>query len=244
MSSLPADISLDTLTPEAVAKTIDHALLRPDMTVDEVVEGCRLCARYKTASVCVRPCDVRVAAGELKGTGVAVGTVIGFPHGSSPASVKVCEALAAIDDGAEELDMVLNIGRLKSGRTGEVRSEISQVVRAAKERLPGCCVKVILECSLLTDDEKVAACRAAEDAGADYVKTSTGFSSGGATLADLRLMRASTDPATTRVKASGGIRTLDYLVECLQAGADRIGASATAAIVDDLRARKASAPSA
>ncbi|KAJ2843345.1 hypothetical protein GGI22_007240, partial [Coemansia erecta] len=107
-------------------------------------------------------------------------------------------------------------------------------------RLPSCCVKVILECSLLTDDEKVSACKLVEEAGADYVKTSTGFSSGGATIADLRLMRASTDPAKTHVKASGGIRTLDYLIECLQAGADRIGASATAAIVEDLRSRKLS----
>ncbi|KAJ2750306.1 hypothetical protein IWQ56_007062 [Coemansia nantahalensis] len=239
---LPEDISIETLTPEAVAKTIDHALLRPDLTVDEVVDGCRLCAKYQTASVCVRPCDVRVAAEELAGTGVAVGTVIGFPHGSSATRVKVCEALAAIDDGAEELDMVLNVGRLKSGRLDEVRSDIREVVRAAKERLPGCCVKVIFECSLLADDEKVAACRLSEEAGADYVKTSTGFSSGGATLADLRLMRANTDPAATRVKASGGIRSLDYLVECLRAGADRIGASTTAAIVDELRARKAGPP--
>ncbi|KAJ2785293.1 hypothetical protein H4R18_000617 [Coemansia javaensis] len=237
--ALPAVVSVETLTPEAVAKTIDHALLRPEMTVDEVVEGCRLCARLQVASVCVRPCDVRIAAEQLRGTGVAVGTVIGFPHGSSPTSVKVCEALAALDDGAEELDMVLNIGRLKSGRTDEVRDEIRQVVEAAKARLPGCCVKVILECALLTDDEKVAACRAAEAAGADYVKTSTGFSSGGATLADLGLMRASTDPAATRVKASGGVRTLDFLVECLGVGADRIGTSASEAIIADLRARRA-----
>ncbi|KAJ1787305.1 hypothetical protein LPJ59_005758, partial [Coemansia sp. RSA 2399] len=152
----------------------------------------------------------------------------------------VFEALKAIDDGAVELDMVINIGHLKSGHTDEVRDEIRSLTRAAKTRLPSCCIKVILECSLLTDDEKVSACKLVEEAGADYVKTSTGFSSGGATIADLRLMRASTDPTKTHVKASGGIRTLDYLIECLQAGADRIGASATAAIVEDLRTRKLS----
>ncbi|PIA17985.1 deoxyribose-phosphate aldolase [Coemansia reversa NRRL 1564] len=237
--SLPSTPSIETLTPEAVAKTIDHALLRPDMTVDEVIEGCRLCAKYQTASVCVKPCNVKIAADVLQGTGVDVGTVIGFPHGNTPAHVKVCEALAAIDDGAVELDMVLNIGHLKSGRFDEVRNEIQVLTVAAKGKLPTCCVKVILECSLLTDEEKITACKLSEDAGADYVKTSTGFSTGGATIADLKLMRANTNPSTTRVKASGGIRTLDFLIECLQAGADRIGASATAAIVDEMRARKA-----
>ncbi|KAJ1832104.1 hypothetical protein LPJ70_006619 [Coemansia sp. RSA 2708] len=240
---LPANISLETLTPEAVAKTIDHALLKPDMTTDEVVAGCQLCLRYQTASVCVKPCDVKLAAKVLQNSGVLVGTVIGFPHGNAPTTVKVFEAEQAIADGAVELDMVLNIGHLKSGRLDEVREEIRSVTQAAKSKLPTCCVKVIFECSLLTDDEKILACRATEEAGADYVKTSTGFSTGGATVADLRLMRAHTSPEAVHVKASGGIRTLDYLIECLQAGADRIGASATAEIVDEMRARKAATES-
>ncbi|KAI9503160.1 hypothetical protein GGI25_001914 [Coemansia spiralis] len=238
MSQLPPNPTIETLTSEMVAKTIDHALLKPDMTIDEVVEGCRLCAKYETASVCVKPCDIKLAATVLKGSSVCVGTVIGFPHGNSLPEVKVFEALKAIDDGAVELDMVLNIGHLKSGRTDEVYEEIRSLTRAAKERLPSCCIKVIFECALLTDEEKITACRLAEDAGADYVKTSTGFV-GGATIGDLQLMRAHTDPSKTHVKASGGIRSLDYLIECLQAGADRIGASATATIVEEMRARKA-----
>ncbi|KAJ2346976.1 hypothetical protein IWW50_003160 [Coemansia erecta] len=237
--SLPAEISFETLSPEVVAKTIDHALLRPDMTISEVIAGCNLCAKYQTASVCVKPCDVKLAAQTLEGSGVKVGTVIGFPHGNTPATVKQFEAMQALDDGAEELDVVLNIGHLKSGCLDEVRDEIRQLTTAAKNKLPSCCVKVIFECSLLTDEEKVAACRITEEAGADYVKTSTGFSTGGATIADLKLMRTNTDPKTTCVKASGGIRTLDYLIECLQAGADRIGVSATASIIDEMRARKA-----
>ncbi|KAJ2850979.1 hypothetical protein IWW36_001503 [Coemansia brasiliensis] len=234
---LPAEISLETLTPEIVAKTIDHALLKPDMTIDEVIAGCKLCAQYQTASVCVKPCDVKIAAKTLQNTGVDVGTVIGFPHGNTPTKVKVFEALTAIEDGAVELDMVLNIGLLKSGHLSQVQDEIAAVTSAAKAKLPSCCVKVIFECSLLTDEEKISACRLCEKAGADYVKTSTGFSTGGATINDLKLMRAHTSDVM-HVKASGGIRTLDYLIECLQAGADRIGASATAAIVDEMRARK------
>ncbi|KAI8321779.1 deoxyribose-phosphate aldolase [Martensiomyces pterosporus] len=239
--SLPANPTFENLTPEMVAKTIDHALLKPEMTIDEVIEGCRLCAKYNTASVCVKPCDVATAAEVLKGTTVDVGTVIGFPHGNSPAEVKVFEALKALDDGAVELDMVLNIGHLKSGRHDEIREEIRCLTAAAKAKLPSVCVKVIFECSLLTDEEKIVACKLTEEAGADYVKTSTGFSTGGATIPDLKLMRAITDPAKTHVKASGGVRNLDYLIECLQAGADRIGASATEAIIDDMRARKAAA---
>ncbi|KAJ2910576.1 hypothetical protein GGI21_000732 [Coemansia aciculifera] len=236
---LPEDISLETLTPDMVAKTIDHALLRPEMTVDEVIEGCRLCAKYKVASVCVKSCDVAIAAKELQGTGVDVGTVIGFPHGNTATAVKLYEVQQALDDGAAELDVVLNISYLKSGLYDKVRDELKLIVTAAKRQLPTCCVKVIFECSLLSDEEKVVACRLTEEAGADYVKTSTGFSSGGATIEDLVLMRANTDPAKTHVKASGGVRTLDYLIQCLQAGADRIGSSATAAIIDDMQRRKA-----
>ncbi|KAJ1855144.1 hypothetical protein H4R99_002701 [Coemansia sp. RSA 1722] len=235
---LPANRTLETLTPEMVAKTIDHALLRPDMTTAEVISGCRLSALYNTASVCVRPCDVALATKELQSTTVDVGTVIGFPHGTTSTQAKVTESLQALSDGAVELDMVLNIGKLKSNDIDYVRQDIQAVVNAAKQKLEKCCVKVILECSLLTDEEKIKACKAAQEAGADYVKTSTGFSTGGATLEDLRLMRGCTDPDCVKVKASGGIRSLDDLIACLQAGADRIGASATAAIVDEMRARK------
>ncbi|KAJ1642411.1 hypothetical protein J3B02_000326 [Coemansia erecta] len=237
---LPVNPTFENLTPEVVAKTIDHALLRPDMTTQDVISGCQLCAQYKTASVCVRPSDVSLAAKELKDTGVLVGTVIGFPHGTTTTQAKVAESLQALDDGAVELDMVINIGRLKSNDINYVRNDIAAVVQASKKRLSQCCIKVILECCLLTDDEKIKACGAAQDAGADYVKTSTGFSAGGATLEDLRLMRQCTDPSRVRVKASGGVRSLDELIACLQAGADRIGASATAAIVDEMRSRKQS----
>lgn len=188
--------------------------------------------------MCVKSCDVKIAAELLKDTGVDVCAVIGFPHGNTPAEIKAAEALRAIEDGATELDMVINVGWLKSGRHSEVCDEIRLVTCAAKDKLPGCCVKVIFECSLLTDEEKIVVCKLTEEAGADYVKTSTGFNTGGATIADLKLMRANTDKQKTKVKASGGVRNLDYLIECLQAGADRIGASATAAIVDDMRARK------
>ncbi|KAJ1730073.1 hypothetical protein H4S06_001734 [Coemansia sp. BCRC 34490] len=238
MTLLPANPTLENLTPEIVAKTIDHALLKPEMTVDEVIAGCKLCDKYGTASVCVKPCDVKVAAEALKDSDVDVGTVIGFPHGIAVTEVKVLEALRAIDDGAVELDMVINVGHLRSGRIDEVRDEIRSVTAAAKTRLPACCVKVILECSLLSADEIATASRLAEEAGADYVKTSTGFGPGGARVDDLRVMRQATNPDLVRVKASGGIRSLDDLIACLQAGADRIGTSATAAIIEDMRTRK------
>ncbi|PVU97465.1 hypothetical protein BB560_005740, partial [Smittium megazygosporum] len=229
--------TIENLTPEKVAGFIDHALLRPDMTEAEVIEGCKLCATYKAFSVCVKPCDVKLAAETLKNSVVSVGTVISFPHGNSTPSVKVAEALQAIEDGAVELDMVLNIGALKSGRYEYVQNEIHSVVSKAKEKRPGTIVKVIFECSLLSKAEIKKACELSTAAGADFVKTSTGFSTGGALIPDLILMRTSC-PSQVQVKASGGIRNLDYMIECLNVGCTRIGCSGTKAIVEELLQRK------
>ncbi|WP_327582403.1 deoxyribose-phosphate aldolase [Nonomuraea sp. NBC_00507] len=217
-----------------IAKMIDHSLLRPELTDDDVRAGCDLAARYAVASVCVKPCDVTLAATRLDGTGVATGTVIGFPHGSSSSRTKAAEARAAVSEGARELDMVLNIGRLRGGDDAAVLADIRAVVEAA----PGAVVKVIFENAYLTDAEKIRACHLSEQAGAAYVKTSTGFAPGGATLADIRLMRANVSKRV-KVKAAGGVRTLDVLLAMTAAGAVRFGATATAAILDDLAGRLA-----
>jgi deoxyribose-phosphate aldolase len=226
---------LDTkiLTYTELAKTIDHSLLRPELTEADVVAGCVLARSYNVASVCVKPCSVALAARQLAGSSVAVGTVIGFPHGSSVTATKVFEARQALTDGATELDMVINIGALRSGQVDAVRQEIGAVVAAAH---PRAIVKVILENAYLTDDEKVLGCHLAEEAGADFVKTSTGFGPGGATLADLRLMRATVGGAV-QVKAAGGVRTLDALLDVIDAGATRVGATATAAILNEFKRR-------
>jgi deoxyribose-phosphate aldolase len=229
-------ISIDTLTERDIAKTIDHSLLRPELDDAFVEAGCRLAVAYDVASVCVRPADVRRAAAILQGTDVAVGTVIGFPHGNHLTATKVFEAQEALADGATELDMVLQIGALKSGRDDDVRADIAAIVDLAHAR--GVIVKVIFENAYLTDDEKIRACRLSEAAGADFVKTSTGFAPGGATHDDLRLMRANTSPHV-QVKAAGGVRTLDALLEVMALGVTRIGATATKTIIDDFRARKA-----
>jgi deoxyribose-phosphate aldolase len=228
--------SIDTLTERDIAKTIDHSLLRPELDDAFVEDGCRLAAEYDVASVCVRPMDVKRAAALLDGTDVAVGTVIGFPHGGQPTATKVFESQQALADGATELDMVIQIGALRSGRDADVQADIAAVVEVA--HAAGAIVKVIFENAYLTDDEKVRACRLTETAGADFVKTSTGFAPGGATHDDLRLMRANTS-AHIGVKAAGGVRTLDALLEVMALGTTRIGATATKAIIDDFRARKA-----
>jgi deoxyribose-phosphate aldolase len=227
--------TVDTITEEKVAKTIDHSLLRPELTVDEVLAGCRLAAAYQVASVCCRPLDVGRCRDALAGSGVLVGTVVGFPHGASTTAVKAFEAERALGEGAVELDMVLPIGWLRSGEDDDVREDIAAVVDVAHPR--GAVVKVILENAYLTDEQKVRGCRLSEKAGADYVKTSTGFAPSGSTMDDLRLMRASVSDRV-KVKAAGGIRTLDLLIEGLNAGMDRCGATATAAIIDDLRRRQ------
>jgi len=230
--------SIAHLTERDVAKTIDHSLLKPELDDRFVEEGCRLAARYEVASVCVRPADVERAAALLQNTEVAVGTVVGFPHGSSATATKVAEARRAIADGATELDMVINIGALKSGRDEDVRDDIAAVVEVAHQA--GAIVKVIFENAYLDSEEIVRACRAAEAAGADFVKTSTGFAATGATHDDLRLMRESVSPHI-QVKAAHGVRTLDALLEVMELGVTRIGATATEAILEDFKARKSGA---
>ena len=229
-------ISIDDLSERDIAKTIDHSLLRPELDDAFIEDGCRLAAEYDVASVCVRPADVSRAAASLAGSDVAVGTTIGFPHGGHATATKVDEARRALADGARELDMVIQIGALKSGRDADVQADIAAVVEVA--HAAGAIVKVIFENAYLTDDEKIRACRLSEDAGADFVKTSTGFAPTGATHDDLRLMRANTSPHIG-VKAAGGVRTLDGLLEVMALGVTRIGATQTKAIIDDFRARKA-----
>jgi deoxyribose-phosphate aldolase len=228
----PTTLTAHDLSYEQVAGTIDHSLLRPELTLDEVLDGCDLAARYRVASVCVRPADVTLAVERLGDSPVAVGTVIGFPHGATTTATKVAEAREAIALGATELDMVLNIGWLRSGEDGRVEEDIRAVVQAAD----GVIVKVILENAYLDDDQKVRGCKLVEAAGAHYVKTSTGFAPGGATLDDLRLMRASVSDHV-KVKAAGGVRTLDALLAVIEAGCSRSGATATAAMLDDYVAR-------
>jgi deoxyribose-phosphate aldolase len=228
--------TIDSLTERDIAKMIDHSLLRPELDDAFVEEGCRLAARYDVASVCVRPADVLRAKAILDGTDVAVGTTIGFPHGNHRTETKVFEAVRALGDGATELDMVLKIGALKSGRDADVQADIAAVVGVA--HAARAIVKVIFENAYLTDDEKIRACHLTEAAGADFVKTSTGFAPTGATHDDLRLMRANTS-ARMGVKAAGGVRTLDALLDVMALGVTRVGATATAAIIDDFRARKA-----
>jgi deoxyribose-phosphate aldolase len=225
----------DRLTYRDVAKAIDHSLLKPDLTDTLVEVGCRLAADYDVASVCVRPRDVERARGLLTGTTVAVGTVIGFPHGSSRTETKVFESRLALRNGARELDMVIDIGALIAGDDQRVEEQIAEVVGVAHAE--GALVKVILENAYLSEEQKVRGCRLVEAAGADFVKTSTGFAPTGATIEDLKLMRRSVSPRV-QVKAAHGIRTLDALVEVLEIGVTRVGATQTAAMLDEFKARK------
>jgi deoxyribose-phosphate aldolase len=225
-----------TITLEQLAKTIDHSLLKPEMTIPEVVAGCELAAEYNVASVCAKPCDVATCAKVLAGSGVAVGTVVGFPHGSNLTAVKVFEAEKALADGATELDMVINIGHLRTGRFDEAQADIAAVVNVAKGKA---IVKVILENAYLTKDEIKKACQLAEAAGADFVKTSTGYAATGATVEDVKLMRATVSDKV-QVKAAHGIRTLEALLEIIDAGATRVGATTTKAMLDAFAAGKRS----
>jgi len=228
----------DGLGYRDVAKAIDHSLLKPELDDAFVEAGCKLAADYDVASVCVRPRDVERARDLLAGTTVAVGTVVGFPHGSSRTETKVFEARLALQNGARELDMVIDISGLISGDDRGVREQIAEVVAVAHAE--GALVKVILENAYLTDEQKVRGCELVEAAGADFVKTSTGFAPSGATIEDLKLMRRSVSPRV-QVKAAHGIRTLDALVEVLEIGVTRVGATQTAAMLDEFKARKAAA---
>ncbi|WP_412871714.1 deoxyribose-phosphate aldolase [Curtobacterium flaccumfaciens] len=220
------------VTVDAVRGLIDHAILKPELTRADVDAQLDEAAAHRVFSVCVRPSDVAHAVERLTGTGVGVGTVIGFPHGTTSTAAKVAESLQALADGAFELDMVQNIGAAKSGDWQRVEQDVRAVVDAAGDTV----VKVILETAFLTDDEIVAASRAAQTAGAAFVKTSTGFAGGGATAEHIALMRR-TVGADTGVKASGGVRGLDTLLEMVEAGADRIGTSASARILDEVAHR-------
>jgi deoxyribose-phosphate aldolase len=211
-----------------VAGTIDHTLLKPDATAAQVADLCAEAREYGFASVCVNPSYVALAHRLLAGSGVPVCSVVGFPLGATPSEVKVYEALRAIADGAAEVDMVINIGALKSGDHDAVERDIAAVARAC--HASDVHLKVIIEAALLTDEEKVTACELAAAAGADYVKTSTGFGPGGATVADVALMRRTVGP-DMGVKAAGGIGTYDDAAAMIAAGATRIGASAGVRIV-------------
>lgn len=214
--------------PLDMARYIDHTLLKPEATAAEIDQLCREAAQYRFASVCINPTWVKRAAENLRGTSVPVCTVIGFPLGAGTSEIKAMEARRALRDGAREVDMVLNIGALKSGDHSLVLKDIEKVVDAAHE--VGALCKVILETALLTDEEKVVASALAKKAKADFVKTSTGFGPGGATVYDVALMRETVGPEMG-VKASGGVRTTDDAEDMIAAGATRIGASAGIEIV-------------
>lgn len=208
---------------KSFAKMIDHTLLKPDATADMIAQLCYEARKYHFASVCVNPTHVKLSAELLQGSDVKVCTVIGFPLGATTTDVKVFETNNAIKDGATEIDMVINIGALKAGDHQLVAKDIRGIVKTSHAQ--GALVKVIIETALLTDEEKVVASLLAKEAGADFVKTSTGFSSGGATVHDVALMRRAVGPSLG-VKAAGGIRTQQDAEEMVAAGATRLGASA------------------
>lgn len=225
---------VDSLEYRDVAKTIDHSLLRPELDLATVREGVELALRYDVASATVRPADVAWAAELVAGSDVLISTVVGFPHGSHTTRTKAAETAELVAAGADELDMVLNIGRLISGEDDDVEADIRAVVEAADGRL----VKVIFENAYLDDAQKIRACELTAAAGAGFVKTSTGFAPSGATIEDLKLMREHS-PSHVQVKAAGGVRTLDALLEVMAVGVTRVGATATEAILEDFKARKA-----
>jgi deoxyribose-phosphate aldolase len=216
-----------------LAGLIDHTLLKPDATADQIAQLCYEARKFKFASVCVNPTHVKLCAELLQGTQVKVCTVIGFPLGASSPEVKAFEAETAIKDGATEIDMVLNIGALKAGDLTLAAQDIHEVVRVG--HTAGAIVKVIIETSLLNDEEKVTACLLAKEAGADFVKTSTGFSGGGATVDDVNLMRRVVGPEMG-VKASGGVSDFEDAQNMVKAGATRLGASAGVKIVQGQQA--------
>lgn len=222
---------IQSLTTEKLAKVFDHAILRPDQTTEDVIKGCEVAKKYNLASVCVKPCDVAQASELLAGTDVMVGTVISFPHGNSSTAAKVAESLQALQDGAIELDVVLNIGHLKSGLYQQVEQELTEIISQSKAKNSQVSFKIIFETAYLTNDEIVKACEISQKAGAHFVKTSTGFASAGATYEHIELMRASV-PQEMEVKASGGIKTLEQVLKFLELGSTRIGSSSSDQIVD------------
>lgn len=216
------------------AKMLDHSLLQPPLTDRDLEQGCLLAREYDASSVCIKPYAVRRAAELLAGSTVAVGTTIGFPHGSHLTRIKAAEAEAALVDGARELDMVVNIGKVLGGDWAYVARDIEAVVEVA--HAAGALVKVIFENSYLQDEHKKALCRICGEVRADFVKTSTGYGATGATDEDLQLMRRHSPPHV-QVKAAGGVRTFDRLVAVRQLGVSRVGATATQAILDECKRR-------
>lgn len=216
---------------ENILSMIDHTALKADTKKEEIIKLCDEAIEYSFAAVCVNPYYVEICGERLKGTDIKIATVIGFPLGANTKEVKAFEAKNAIENGADEVDMVINIAALKNGEYEVVRDDISAVVEAAKGKA---LVKVIIETSLLNDEEKIKVCELAKEAGADFVKTSTGFSTAGATSEDVKLMK-DTVGAEIGVKASGGIRDLDTAIEMINAGANRIGASSGVKIAQKLK---------
>jgi len=219
---------VDFLNSLDLASFIDHTLLKPDATEDGIKLLCEEAKQYNFASVCVNPVNVPLAKELLKGSKVMVCTVVGFPLGANSKETKAFETMQAVAAGADEIDMVINVGALKLNDLDKVRDDIKAVVNAAY----GKTVKVIIETSLLTDEEKYFACKMAKDAGAAFVKTSTGFSGGGATVKDITLMRGAVGE-NLGVKASGGVKTAEFAKQLIEAGATRIGTSAGISIVQD-----------
>jgi len=217
-----------------IAGMIDHSLLQPNLADAELDEGCRVAVTYRVASVCIKPYYVVRAAELLAGSGVAAGTTIGFPHGGHRTSVKLFESERALDDGAKELDMVVNIGQVLAGKWDTVTKEIGDIAKLAHGR--GGIVKVIFENCFLKDEHKVRLCEACAEAHADYVKTSTGYGSSGATIDDLKLMRQHTPPHIG-VKAAGGVRDLDMLLTVRAIGVTRVGASRTVEMLEECKKR-------
>jgi deoxyribose-phosphate aldolase len=220
------------VTYEDIAGMIDHSLLKPDLTDRDIEEGCRLANAYGVAAVSVRPSDVPLAKKVLAGSKVLIDVVIGFPHGTTTTLVKVTEAREAIENGAQELDMVLNIGKLRSGDLLYVEADIQAVRDVAAER--GVTLKVIFENCYLSEEEIAAACRICNDVGVDFIKTSTGFGTGGAVDRDLKIMREHAKPEIA-LKAAGGVRTLERAIEIRNLGCTRFGCTVTAGILERLK---------
>lgn len=226
-------------TYEQISRMIDHSLLKPSLTFVDFEAGCRMATVYQTGSVCIQPHYLKRCAEILTGSGVKASTVIGFPHGGHCTSTKVAEAKQALADGGEELDLVCNISRVLSGDWDYVKADLKAVIEVT--HAAGQKVKVIFENCYLNDDQKIRLCEICTDLKADWVKTSTGYGTGGATMDDLRLMRKHSGHAV-QVKAAGGVRDMDALLQCREIGVTRIGASVTQALLDECRLRLKLAP--
>lgn len=220
------------VTYEEIAKMIDHSMLKPEMTDKEIEDGCKLADRYKVAAVSVRPGDVKLAKKVLKDSEVLIDTIIGFPHGTTTTLTKVTEAKEAIENGAAELDVVLNIGKLKSKDFKYVKQDLQAVAEIAKKNRV--IIKVIFENCYLSEDEIIAACKICNEVGVDFIKTSTGFGSGGALDKDLKLMRKYAKPGI-QLKAAGGVRSLERAIEVKMLGCTRFGCTVTAGILERLK---------